>query len=168
MNTSLSTDEFYQIMLQLNIRDIQSLCSVTTQYHYICNSSDFWKKKVVIDELPLINNPSSINDYLHIKYAADMVKKHYKSYIAFELKDEDILKILPLEYSNQIKKLNYNKIKLFFHSVENSIIKPTLLYASFDNDKSVERLKFESSKLIMLDILFNLFYYYPEVKMVTH
>lgn len=159
----LNQDEIYQIMLNLDIDDLQSLCSVDKQYFKLCQNGDFWYNKIVKDNLPLINNPSTINDYLKIKHANDkkleLIKKNY-FFIEF---NEDLFKILPKEYYDKLKFRHVDKVKLYFHLLQTKHSTPTLNYMSYIDNKIIELKTFQTSRGIILNMLFHIFYYYPSI-----
>lgn len=161
----LSQDEMKQIMLHLDIHDLQALCSVHNQYYNICQDDYFWKTKIDNDGLPLYNNPKTINDYLKIKIANDMKMKYAKkNYFIIEFNTEDLSKVLPNEFYEKIRHSHVDKIKLYIHYLHNKIFKPDISYISFIDNKRKEVLKFNTSHAIILNMLFEIFYYYPNIK----
>ena len=137
----MSPDELYEIMIHLDIEDLQSLCSTNTIYSHLCQNEDFWYNKVQHDKLPLFNNPSSINDYIKIKYADDIVKKYTKNHLVIYLTNEDLSLLLPSNAYNQIKNHDYDAVELFthFYKETNIPIISLINYKSLKDGNRVEK-----------------------------
>ena len=160
----MSPDELYEIMIHLDIKDLQSLCSTSTIYSHLCQNADFWYNKVQHDKLPLFNNPSSINDYIKIKYADDIVKKYTKKqHLVIFLTNEDLSLILPPDIYNQIIHHDYDAVELFTHFYKESNIPSSINYKSLKNGKRIELKMFKMSREEVLNVIFKIAYYYPNV-----
>jgi hypothetical protein len=159
----LTSDEIYEVMLMMDINDLQSLCSINTQYNNLCKNDTFWKNKLIKDNLPVYNNPKTINDYLKIKHVNDKALEYSKeSYLYLVVTGEELKTIFPEEYYNQLKYKNVDKVQLFFNLFKSGI--PVINYTSFINDKRIEMKIFKSSREIITDILFDIAYNYPLIK----
>lgn len=122
----------------------------------------FLEKKIKKDDLRLYNNPSTINDYLKIKYADDKKKAlKKKSYIKYELPTTNISKILPIEFYNRIYFKNANKVDLIIHMLKSKYVMPSFNYSSYIHDQPVELKTFRNSRGAMLNMIFKIFYYHP-------
>ncbi len=160
----MSPDELYEIMIHLDIEDLQSLCSTNTIYIQLCENKDFWYNKVQHDDLPLFNNPSSINDYIKIKYADDIVKKYtIKQHLVIFLTNEDLSLILPPNEYNQIKNFDYDAVELFTHFYKENNIPSLINYKSLKDGKRVELKMFKMLRDDVLNVLFKVAYYYPTI-----
>ncbi len=119
----LTTDELYEIMINLPIQDLQSLCTTNHFYNNLCSNGDFWKNKLQHDHLPLFNNPISLQDYVKIQQAND-IKKTYENQTYFNINftNEDLSSILSSNIYNQIP-TNYDEIILYFHLYKTTYFK---------------------------------------------
>ncbi len=159
----LSYDELSEIMLHLDINSIKNLCGTNKQYSQFCENNHFWKNKLVHDKLPIIDNPSSIHDYIEIKNAYDkMLNYKNKNYLVL-IVNEDLSVVFPESINEKIIFKNYEYAKLYIHLFENSYTSAMINYESHYKGKRLEMHRFKFSKQDLLDLLFRVFYYYPDV-----
>lgn len=155
----LSRDEMSEIMIHMDVEDLHYLCITNTNFNNLCHDAYFWKKKLMHDQLPVYDDPTSIIDYEKIKYANDKVLLYkFKNYLVMTL-NNDLSMILP---ENSYKKYDY--AKLYFHLLETNYASPYISYVSYVNGKPIEMRKINLSKNELLDIIFKVFYHYPNVK----
>lgn len=160
----LTADELYEIMIHLNGHDLQALCSTSTLYNGLCQNADFWKNKLYSDDLPIFNNPSSLNDYLKIKQAHDIqLTYESKSYATFTFTDEDLSIILPKHNYDQIKIFDYDQVELYLYFYKNGNIPFTINYKATKGTKRVELKVMKLSREEIMNVIFKIAYYYPHI-----
>src|SRR5258708_40225947 len=62
---NITDDSLYEIMLQLDLNSIKSLCNTyNKQVYIICKSNYFWKNKILHDGLMIFDDlPKTMQDY---------------------------------------------------------------------------------------------------------
>ena len=160
----LSADELYEIMINLDGHDLQSLCSVSSDFNHLCQNPDFWKNKLRHDHLPLFNDPSSVIDYIKIKAAYDVqLKYESQSYLMITFTNQDLSLILPSTFYNQIKKLDYDQVELYLHYFKQSNMSTMINYKALKNNKRIEVKMMKLTREEVLDVIFKIAYYYPDL-----
>lgn len=65
MNNLLNDDIIYEILLNASIDDMKPLCLSNQSLYNICQSNDFWQKKLTYDSLPqLYKLPTTMNEWI--------------------------------------------------------------------------------------------------------
>ena len=164
-NTVFVDDILYTIMLELNIKDIKSLCQTDKNANKICHNTFFWEQILKRDNLYFEGVEKSLKDYelLHNhKIKIDNLILHR---IVFKLDNGliDAFKILSKEEFDKIIKERYQDFDVNY--IEEFVINKSsqpgklLLFIVFVNTSFEITLGIETIKHILLKTL----YYYPNI-----
>jgi hypothetical protein len=102
-------DVLYNIMLHLSYNDVVQLCQLNKSAALVCRNNQFWKDKIITNNLPLIDldKPNLMSTYMKRKEIKDNVEELLSNiYFQLDLKDKDLSFILPptlQQYPNVIK-----------------------------------------------------------------
>jgi hypothetical protein len=161
----------YQILKQLDLPELATVCRTNKYTHNLCHNKNFWLDKFKTDELPLFNH----------HYDNHTVKKWLNLYKRTKLGKENAinsLKVYDIQYKNIVKKPpiyiytqdnNYkeefeNILHVNFNIIANVgfvSFKPNKDYIKIYNDKGSQ--KFPFAKNQMLNLL--IFCYALNIKM---
>lgn len=164
-NKELTNDMLYNIMLNLNIKDIVSLCHVDKNASNICDKKLF-EYILKRDGLYFEGVEKSLASYQLLYQLKSKINKLRLNQIVF-LAHIDLLKIFSSDTINEINKeweevepINYHIEELTIYTGYHGDL---LLNLSFGNYGVVEvTISIEDMKFALLKLL----YYYPDIKII--
>jgi hypothetical protein len=151
-------DVLYNIMLHLSYNDVVQLCQLNKSAALVCRNNQFWKDKIITNNLPLIDldKPNLMSTYMKRKEIKDNVEELLSNiYFQLDLKDKDLSFILPptlQQYPNVIK-------QSVFVDTENYTIVYTVVDENLVNHQSYTTVTFQE----LINILAAILWYYPEI-----
>lgn len=166
-NTELSNDMLYNIMLNLNIKDIISLCHVDKNASKVCDKKLF-ETILKRDGLYFEGVEKSIESYQLLYQLKSKIDKLWLNNIIF-IADIDLLKIFSSDTIKKINKewedeqddpINYHVEELTIYTGYHGDL---ILNLSFKDYAVVEvNISIEDMKIALL----KLFYYYPDIEII--
>ena len=177
METYISDDILYSMMLNSDITTIKKICLTNKSAVRICNNIYFWKDKFNHDNLPLLFNdviPQTVdewrNEYEAIDSAVKSVKRIFnlipneeivsrdKIKISMIFSDEDELKmLLPRKLTKGIQVMGDQKIVIYYNVYHNT----THIYYETPPDNMIYSRSLDININDSIDLLIMLMYYYP-------
>lgn len=167
-NTLFTDDLLCHYMLESDLPEIKALCSTDRNAAKLCQSSAFWNKKMMYDNLPIYQQYNNMTEYQRVMEAVNKANEIDldNDILDFTLRNEDLTLIFNniLLDDDSINELSTYDTTLY--NRQDIKISKTLYFYDILVDVKVrgsgpEVFLFRFNKKDIQQIIINLFYYYP-------